>query len=67
MAEIITALYESEDQVVNVVDDLVSTGIPREKIRVHGDAPQVQVMTPDASSAEITEILQRHRPIEIRH
>jgi hypothetical protein len=67
MAEIITALYDSEEQVTNVVDDLVSTGIPREKIRVHGDAPQVQVMVPETSSPEITEILQRHRPIEIRH
>lgn len=66
MAEIITAVYASEDTLANVRDDLVSTGIPQEKIRVNHDKKQVQVMSPTITEAEIEEILKRHSPIEIR-
>jgi hypothetical protein len=65
MAEIITAVYASEDTLENVQDDLVSTGIPQEKIRVSPDKKQVQVMGPITAEAEIEEILKRHSPIEI--
>ena len=65
MAEIITAVYESHDTLANVRNDLVSVGIPQEKIRVNPDKNQVQVMAPDVSDAEIREILERHQPREI--
>jgi hypothetical protein len=66
MAEIITGVYESEDTLANVRDDLVSLGIPQEKIRVDRDKKQVQVMAPSTAEAEIEEILKRHAPSEIR-
>lgn len=65
MAEIVTAVYDSRDSVTNAVDDLLSTGIPLEKIRVQEDKHQVQVSIADAVEAEITEILQRHQPLEL--
>jgi hypothetical protein len=65
MAEIITAVYASADTLANVHEDLVSTGIPQEKIRVSLDKKQVQVMGPITAEAEIEEILKRHSPIEI--
>ncbi len=65
MAEIITAVYEAEDTLANVRNDLVSIGIPQEKIRVSPDKHQVQVMAPEVSDAEIREILERHQPKEI--
>jgi len=65
MAEIITAVYESADVLPNVRDDLISTGIPQEKIRVNQDKKQVQVMGPTTAEAEIEEILKRHSPTEI--
>jgi hypothetical protein len=65
MAEIVTAVYDSRDKVTNAVDDLLSTGIPLEKIRVHEEKPQVQVSIADVAEAEITEILQRHQPLEL--
>ena len=57
MAEIITAVYASADTLKNVRDDLVSVGIPQEKIRVNKDKKQVQVMGPETAEAEIEEIL----------
>ncbi len=66
MTEIITAVYDSSTTVTNVVDDLASTGIPREKIRTHESKPQVQVLLGDVVEAEIKEILQRHRPVEMQ-
>ncbi|MEA1049129.1 hypothetical protein U5801_04795 [Lamprobacter modestohalophilus] len=65
MAEIITAVYESRDTLANVRNDLISVGIPQEKIRVNPDKHQVQVMAPEVSDAEIREILERHQPKEI--
>lgn len=65
MAEIITAVYESHDTLTNVRNDLISVGIPQEKIRVNADKNQVQVMAPEVSDAEIREILERHQPKEI--
>ena len=65
MAEIITAVYESHDTLANVRNDLISVGIPQEKIRVNSDKNQVQVMAPEVSDAEIREILERHQPKEI--
>jgi hypothetical protein len=65
MAEIITAVYQSEDTLANVRNDLISVGIPQEKIRVNPDKHQVQVMAPEVSDAEIREILERHQPREI--
>jgi len=65
MAEIITAVYESHDTLANVRNDLVSVGIPQEKIRVNSEKNQIQVMAPEVSDAEIREILERHQPKEI--
>lgn len=66
MTEIITAIYDSSTTVTNVVDDLLSTGIPNENVRIHDQKPQVQVVLADAAEPEIKEILQRHQPLELR-
>ncbi len=66
MTDIITARFDSSAGVTNAVDDLVSTGIPNEKIRVDKGKHQVQVMIADATHAEITEILGRHKPSELK-
>ncbi len=65
MTKIVTAIYASEETLVNVRDDLVSTGIPQEKIRINKDKRQVQVMSPDVTEKEIIEILQRHDPTRL--
>lgn len=65
MAEIITARYSSPETLTNVRDDLLATGIPLEKIRVHEGKVQVQVLTAGAADPEITEILKRHQPTEL--
>lgn len=66
MIETTTAGYASSTNLKNVVDDLVSTGIPREKIRVDESKSQVQVSVADAAEPEIMEILQRHQPLSMQ-
>jgi len=67
MAKVIVAVYDTSDQVTNVVDDLVSTGIPRERIRVDEHKPRVEVVVADAAQPDIAEILERHQPAELMH
>ena len=65
MTKVITAIYASEQTVTNAYDDLISTGIPQEKIRVDKGKAQVQVSSPDSSEPEIVEILRRHQPTRL--
>ena len=65
MTKIVTAIYASEETLINVRDDLASTGIPQEKIRVNKENRQVQVMSPDVTESEIVEILRRHEPTKL--
>lgn len=66
MSDIITARYDSPTAVTNAVDDLVGIGIPNEEIRVDKAKHQVQVMIAVVTHAEITEVLQRHEPTEMK-
>ncbi len=65
MAEIITAIYRLPSTLTNVFDDLISSGIPEDNIRIDEAKHQVQVVTPNVGEAEITEILNRHNPTEL--
>ena len=65
MTETINATYSSVDKAKNAVDDLVSTGIDREKVFLDEDAVQVKVITANVVEPEITEILKRHDPSEV--
>ncbi len=65
MTETISATYSSVDKAKNAVDDLVSTGIDREKVFLDEDAVQVKVITANVVEPEITEILKRHDPSEV--
>jgi len=65
MTETISATYDSNTQAKNAVDDLVSTGIPRESIFLVKETNQVKVIMADATEGEIVEILQRHQPSQV--
>ena len=49
----VTMSYGSLDSLKNAVDDLIGVGIP-----------QLKVITPKASEAEIRELLGRHNPVK---
>jgi len=66
MAKTVTGVYDSTDTVHNAVDDLISTGFDREKVFANEENKEVKVMIPDAAEREVKEILNRHRPIEVR-
>lgn len=66
MTKLIIARYDSKGAVANAFDDLISTGIPEEKIRIDKERHAISVMAPPTSEAEITEILRRHRPLEVK-
>lgn len=66
MTVTLTGCYASVDAVRNTFDDLVCTGIDREKVFADEDSRQVKVMIPDSASSEIKEILSRHHPTDLQ-
>ena len=65
MTEAVVATYKDVSTVKNVEDDLRSTGIPMEEIRVDNEHFKVRVTIPSATKAEVLEILNRHKPAEV--
>ncbi|HSN52378.1 MAG TPA: hypothetical protein VLS87_07590 [Woeseiaceae bacterium] len=65
MTAAVVATYKDVKTVRNVEDDLLSTGIPNEKIKVDKESRKIRVMVPEATRPEIMEILNRHEPAEI--
>jgi hypothetical protein len=65
MIEAVVATYNDLTTVKNVEDDLRSTGIPMEEIRVDNDNFKVRVTIPNVTKAEVLEILKRHNPAEV--
>ncbi len=66
MVKTITAVYGSSGAVRNVLDDLISEGIPNEKFYADFETKTVKVIIPSEIEPEIREILQRHDPVEVR-
>jgi len=65
MAKVISARYHSDMTIENVVDDLINTGIPTEKILADDKTKTVKVITGSSTLKEIEEIFKRHKPEEI--
>ena len=65
MTAAVVATYKDARTIGNVKDDLISTGIPSEAIKIDKEHTKVRVMVPDQTKAEIMEILNRHGPAEI--
>ena len=65
MTEAVVATYNDVTTVRNVEDDLRSTGIPMEEIRIDKDNFKIRVMIPNVTKAEVLEILNRHKPTEV--
>jgi hypothetical protein len=65
MSSIVTAHYDSEDAITNVIEDLVATGIPRDWIVKDPEHSRVSVTVGSQAEPEVTEILNRHAPAEI--
>ena len=65
ITETINAVFSSVDKAKNAVDDLLSTGIDREKVFLDEDNVQVKVIAPNVVEREIVEILQRHQPTKV--
>jgi hypothetical protein len=65
MSSIVTALFDTEEAVNNALDDLVATGIPRDRIAADKDQWSVSITIGSQAEPEITEILKRHEPLDI--
>ncbi|TVO58531.1 MAG: hypothetical protein FHP92_09060 [Denitromonas halophila] len=65
MTKTVTGDFSSKDAMENVLDDLVSVGIPRENVFLATEQMQVKVITPDVTEREVTEILMRHNPTKM--
>ena len=65
MTTAVVATYKDTRTIGNVKDDLISTGIPNDSIKIDKEHIKIRVMVPDQTKAEIIEILNRHAPAEI--
>ena len=65
MTDAVVATYNDVTTVKNVEDDLRSTGIPMDEIRVDNENFKVRVTIPSVTKAEVLEILRRHNPAEV--
>ena len=65
MTTAVVATYKDAKTIWNVEDDLISTGIPNDAIKIDKKNMKVRVVVPDQTKAEIMEILNRHAPAEI--
>jgi hypothetical protein len=65
MTEAVVATFKDVKSIMNVEEDLLATGIPNEKIKIDKDHRKIRVFTPDATKAEVLEILKRHMPAEV--
>ena len=65
MTTAVVATYKDAGTIWNVKDDLISTGIPNDAIKIDKEHIKVRVMVPDRTKAEVMEILNRHLPAEI--
>ena len=60
MNHTVTGTCHSSDQLRVVMDELVSVGIPSEKIYVDESAKTIKVLMPTDTQPNITEIFRRH-------
>lgn len=65
MTEAVVATFKDVKSIMNVEEDLLATGIPNEKIKIDKEHRKIRVFTPDATRAEVLEILKRHMPAEV--
>ncbi len=65
MTEAVVATFKDVKSIMNVEEDLLATGIPNEKIKIDKEHRKIRVFTPDATKAEVLEILKRHMPDEV--
>ncbi|MBK0400140.1 hypothetical protein H0I76_13155 [Limibaculum sp. M0105] len=65
MIKTLTGRYDHVDKARNAMDDLIGTGIPREKLYFDEKANCVKVITPGDTEREVREILGRHEPVEV--
>ncbi|WP_428605048.1 hypothetical protein [Sedimenticola sp.] len=65
MTTTITGAFTSMDTIRNTMDDLIASGIDREKMFADSEHTELMVMIPDDIEREVTEIIQRHKPVEL--
>jgi len=65
MTKTITGRYDASLKIKNAQEDLIASGIDREKIFPDEEAGQLKVMVPSDIEPEIVEILKRHQPSSV--
>ncbi len=65
MTKTVTGDFATEDGMRNAMDDLVSTGLPRESVFMDASLMQLKVIIPAATEPEVIEILKRHGPTKL--
>jgi hypothetical protein len=61
----VTAKYSSTDAVHNTLEHLVDIGLSRETIYASDQEQLVKVIVPDDIMPEVSEVIDRHRPLQV--
>jgi len=61
----ITATYNEDAALTNVVDELVNDGLEREKVYADEEKKQIKVIVHEGIVASVKEILKRHHPTQL--
>lgn len=62
MVKILSGEYDSLDKARNALDDLINSGLDREKVFLDSENTLVKAMIPNEIEREVREILDRHEP-----
>ena len=65
MTKTVTGDFGSKAAMANAMDDLLSSGYPREKVFMDTEHMQLKVITADVTEREVHEILMRHKPTNV--
>lgn len=65
MTKTITGSYDASLKIKNAQQDLIASGIDREKIFSDEESGQLKVIVPADIEPEIIEILKRHQPSSV--
>lgn len=66
MTTTVTATFGSREAVHNTLDDLLDSGLSRETIYTNDQEQLLKVIVPDAIMPEVSEIIGRHHPLDLK-
>jgi hypothetical protein len=65
MTRVITGDFDSIYKMRNAMDDLIASGIDREKVYMDKPRMQLKVLVPISISQQVNDVVARHEPVSL--